>query len=65
MKLKKFSEKKIGDLKKIKSLVSDKFKIDASKIIEKTKNKIGNYYINLKKNREKEQKKIRKNKKTR
>ena len=52
--------KKIGGFKKIKSLVSDKFKIDASKIIEKTKNKIGNYYINLKKNREKEQKKLEK-----
>ncbi len=57
MRLKKLNVKKIVDLKNIKSLVSKKLTIDPSKIIENTKNKIGKYYINRKKDWEKEQKK--------
>ena len=57
MKLKKLNVKKIVDFKNIKSLVSKKFTIDPSKIIGNTKNKIGKYYINRKKDWEKEQKK--------
>ena len=56
-------EKKIMGLKSLKSLVPDnlklkKIKINPVNVIEDTKNKIGNFYTNLKKEREKEKKKI-------
>ena len=46
-----------------KNLNLDKYKVDPINVIEKTKNKIGNFYVNFKNEREKEKKKIRKDKK--
>ena len=61
MSSKRVRKKKI-DLKGIKSLVSKNFslkkiKINPSNIIEDTKNKLGNFYENLKKEREKKKRK--------
>ena len=65
---KKVSKKKILGLKNIKFLVSknlnvDRFKINPITLIDETKNKIGNYYVNLKKEREKAKIRLEKNKK--
>tara|TARA_B100000902_G_scaffold372343_1_gene399286 strand:+ start:1048 stop:1227 length:180 start_codon:yes stop_codon:yes gene_type:complete len=55
---KKLIKKTMG-LNNIKSIVSKKLpKIEPAKFIDNTKNKIENYYTKLKKNREKEKKKI-------
>ena len=67
MKLKKIQKKKSLDLKKVTTLVTkkikiDKIKINPSNIIEDTKNKIGNFYTSLKKERKKEKKKLQKKK---
>ena len=39
-----------------KNLNLDKYKVDPINVIEKTKNKIGNFYVNFKNEREKEKK---------
>ena len=57
-------------LKNIQSLVPKnlnlkKFKVNPVDVIEDTKNKIGNFYSNLKKEREKEKIRLEKKKKTR
>ena len=62
---KKLIKKKIIDLKNIQSLVPknlklNKFKVNPVNVIEGTKNKIGNFYINLKKEREKEKLRLEK-----
>ena len=64
---KKSSKKNLG-LRNIQSLVPknlklDKLKINPIGVIEDTKNKLGNFYINLKKEREKEKKRLEKKKK--
>ena len=41
-----------------KNLISKKFTVNPSNLIEDTKNKIGNFYKNLKKEREKEKKRL-------
>ena len=57
MSRKKVEKKRIKGFKDIKSLVPKNFiKSEPSKIIKKKKNKIENYYSNLKKEREKEKK---------
>ena len=53
---KKIDRKKISSLKNIQSLVPknlslEKLKVNPVNVIEKTKNKIGNFYSNLKKQR--------------
>ena len=58
---KKIKKDKTKALNKIKSFVPKKInlpkvKINPLSVIEDTKNKIGNFYINLKKEREKEKK---------
>ena len=60
---KKIDKKKNKNLKSIQSLVKknlnlNKFKVSPANVIEDTKKKIGNFYINLKKEREKEKKRI-------
>ena len=65
---KKSNKKKIIGFKNIKFLVSknlniDKLKINPANIVEDTKSKIGNYYINFKKDWEKnKEKKVAKKK---
>ena len=61
MRLKKNSKKKDKNLKKIQSLINKNIKLNEIKInpfsvIEETKNKLGNFYHNLKKERDKEKK---------
>ena len=63
MRPKKIVRKKIMgfiDIKSLvqKNLISNKFTVNPSNLIEGTKNKIGNFYKNLKKEREKEQKRL-------
>ena len=60
---KKIDKKKNTNLKSIQSLVTknlnlNKFKVSPANVIEDTKKKIGNFYINLKKEREKEKKRL-------
>ena len=55
---KKMRRKKNKNLKDVHSIVSnslklDKIKINPFSVIEETKSKIGNFYVNLKKKREK------------
>ena len=64
MSSKKVHNKKNSKYKKINSLVPknlnlNKFIVKPTDVIEGTKKKIGNFYINFKKEREKEKKKIR------
>ena len=59
---KKIEKKKILSLKNFQSIVTknltlNKFKVNPTNVIEGTKNKIGNFYNNLKKEREKKKKK--------
>ena len=59
MGLKKSDKKKTKAYKNIQSLVTknlnlDKIKVNPVNVIENTKNKIGNFYSNFKKEREKE-----------
>jgi len=68
MVLKKLISKKKVSLKNFKSLVPkkldlNKIKVDPINAIENTKNKIGNFYNNFKKEREKEKKKLEKRRK--
>ena len=63
MSLKKIIRKKNVSFKVIKSLVpknliSSKFTVNPANLIEGTKNKIGNFYKNLKKDRVREQKRL-------
>ena len=65
MNAKKVKRKKISSLKNINSLVSknlnlNKLKVNPVSVIEDTKNKIGNFYSNLKKERAKEKKRLEK-----
>ena len=67
---KKLGKKKISGLKNIQTLIPKNLnlpniKINPTSVIEGTKNKIGNFYANLKKEREKEKKRIEKKKKIR
>ena len=62
---KRVDKKKKINFKEITSVVSkkldfNKIKIDPSNIIEQTKSKIGNFYENLKKEREKEKQRLEK-----
>ena len=66
MSVKKAQNKKRKKFKNINSLISnnlklDKININPFNVIEETKSKIGNFYTNIKKQREKE--KIRREKK--
>ena len=59
---KKIEKKKKLNLKNIKSLMPknlnlDNFKVNPTRVIEKTKDKIENYYYDLKRKREKQKKK--------
>ena len=59
----KNEKNKNNKLKKIKSLIPkkinlNKFKVNPVKVIEGTKNKIENFYSNIKKEREKERKRL-------
>ena len=61
MRPKKIFKKKNKAFKNIQSIVPkginlEKFKLKPSNVIENTKNKIGNFYSNLKKQREKKKK---------
>ena len=63
MRPKKINKKKISSLNNIQSLIPrnlklKKFKVSPVNVIEETKNKIGNFYNNLKKEREKEKKRL-------
>ena len=65
---KKTKNKNIVNLKKIKSIIPknlnlDKFKINPVEIIEDTKNKIGKFYVNHKKKKEKEKERLEKKRK--
>ena len=65
MTAKKVRGKKIPSIKNINSLVSknlnlNKLKVNPVSVIEDTKNKIGNFYSNLKKERAKEKKRLEK-----
>ena len=61
-----FFKKKLEKLKNIESLVTKKLKINTQlNVIEETKEKLGNFYLNLKKEREKEKRKKKKKKKRR
>ena len=65
---KKITKKKNMGFKNIQSLVPkelklNKLKVNPLNVIEGTKNKIGNFYTNLKKEREKERRRLEKNKK--
>ena len=60
---KKLTKKKNLGFENIQSLIPKKislkkFKINPTEVIEGTKNKIGNFYLNLKKEREKEKKRL-------
>ena len=70
MSSKKIERKKKQNLKNLQSLFSknlklNKLKVDPTSVIENTKNKIGNFYSNLKKEREKKKKRLKKKKKIR
>ena len=61
MGLKKNNKKKYKNFKNIQSLINkniklDKIKVNPFDVIEETKNKLGNFYRNLKKEREKQRK---------
>ena len=63
MNSKKTEKNKGNKLKKIQSLIPkkinlDKFKVNPVNVIEGTKNKIENFYTNIKKKREKERKRL-------
>lgn len=63
MSSKKTKSKKDINFKNLESAIPKKlklikFKVNPSSFFEETKNKIGNFYSNLKKEREKEKKKI-------
>ena len=65
---KRITKKKTMGFKDIQSLVPkelklNKLKVNPLNVIEGTKNKIGNFYTNLKKEREKEKKRLEKNRK--
>ena len=65
---KKLNKKKKLDLNNIQSLLTknldiEKLNINPTKIIEGTKNRIGNFYNNFKKEREKEKKRLEKKRK--
>ena len=65
---KKIGKKKITSLKNINSMISknfnlEKIKLNKANVLEGTKNKIGNFYTNLKKEREKAKKRLEKEKK--
>ena len=65
---KRIDKKRKLDIKGIKSLVSKNFqlkkiKLDPTNFIEDTKDKIGNFYVNLKKEREKEKIRLEKKRK--
>ena len=59
-----FLKKKLEKLKNIESLVNKKLKIKTNplSVIEETKDKLGSFYLNLKKEREKEKIKAEKKK---
>ena len=68
MRSKKNYKNKSISIKNIQSLVSKdinlkKLKVNPVNVIENTKNKIGNFYNNLKKEREKEKKRLENKKK--
>ena len=68
MSSKKIVKKKNKSFKNIQSLIPGKIKLNKIKtnpldIIEKTKKKLGNFYSNLKKDREKEEKRLEKKRK--
>ena len=63
MSLKKSKKKNNKGLKNIQSLIPkkinlDKIKVNPLSVIEETKNKLGNFYSNLKKEREKEKQRL-------
>ena len=65
MSLKKSKQKKTKGLNNIQSLIPKKIKLNKIKVnplsvIEETKNKLGNFYSNLKKEREKEKQRLEK-----
>jgi len=65
MSLKKGKKKNTKGLKDIQSLIPKKIKLNKIKVnplsvIEETKNKLGNFYSNLKKEREKEKQRLEK-----
>ena len=59
-----FLKKKLEKLKNIESLVTKNLKIKTNplSVIDETKNKLGSFYSNLKKERKKEKKKKKKKK---
>ena len=65
MSFKKKAEKKIQNLKNIKSLIPKNFnlkkiKVSPINLIDETTNKLGNFYQNLKKERAKQKEKLKK-----
>ena len=65
---KKTDKKKFSKLRNIQTLIPqnlklEKLKVNPVNVIEKTKNKIGNFYNKLKEEREKEKKRLEKKRK--